>query len=66
MSLEYSAYGQARAANELRKKGILVSSGGGLSIWLRQGVEIFKNVWRPLRKKLPKRLLSSLKLNWLP
>ena len=25
MSLEYPAYGQARAANELRKKGILVT-----------------------------------------
>ena len=28
MAYEYPAYGQARASNELRKQGILVSSGG--------------------------------------
>lgn len=31
MSLEYPAYGQARAANELRKKGILVGETSILS-----------------------------------
>jgi len=37
MAYEYPAYGQTRAANELRKKGVLVSSGGVRSIWLRHG-----------------------------
>lgn len=42
MAYEYPAYGQARAANELRKTGILVSGGGVRSIWLRHGLETFK------------------------
>ena len=42
MAYEYPAYGQARAANELRKDGILVSSGGIRSIWLRHNLETFK------------------------
>lgn len=42
MAYEFPAYGQTRAANELRKAGILVSSGGVRSIWLRHGLETFK------------------------
>ena len=42
MAYEYPAYGQLRASNELRKTGILVSSGGVRSIWLRHGLETFK------------------------
>jgi hypothetical protein len=35
MAYEYPAYGQLRASNELRKTGILVSSGGKDSrIWI--------------------------------
>ncbi|HRE30490.1 MAG TPA: helix-turn-helix domain-containing protein, partial [Candidatus Berkiella sp.] len=34
-AIEYPAYGQARASNELRKKGIFVSASGVRSIWLR-------------------------------
>lgn len=41
MACEYPAYGQARAANELKKQGTLVSSGGIRSIRLRHGLEIF-------------------------
>ena len=54
MSIEYPAYGQARAANELRKKGILVSSGGVRSIWLRHGVETFKKRLVALEEKSAK------------
>lgn len=54
MSVEYPAYGQARAANELRKKGILVSSGGVRSIWLRHGVETFKKRLVALEEKSAK------------
>ena len=39
MAYEYPAYGQARASNELKKQGTLVSSGGIRSIWLRHGLE---------------------------
>jgi transposase InsO family protein len=42
MAFEYPAYGQARAANELRKDGVLVSSGGVRSIWLRHNLETFQ------------------------
>lgn len=42
MAYEYPAHGQARAANELPKGGILVSSGGARSIWLRHNLETFK------------------------
>ena len=42
MAYEYPAYGQTRAANELRKQGVLVSSGGVQSIWLRHGLKRFK------------------------
>ena len=35
IAYEYPAYGQLRVSNELRKRGILVSSGGVRSIWKR-------------------------------
>jgi transposase InsO family protein len=42
MAIEYPAYGQARASNELRKEGVLVSGGGVRSIWQRHNLETFK------------------------
>ena len=51
MAYEYPAYGQARTANELRKQGILVSSGGVRSIWLRHGLESFKKRLQHLEEK---------------
>jgi transposase InsO family protein len=54
MALEYPAYGQLRASNELRKSGILVSSGGVRSIWLRHGLETFKKRLRALEEKAAK------------
>lgn len=41
MTDDYPAYGQLRVANELRKQGVLVSSGGVRSIWLRHNLETF-------------------------
>jgi Winged helix-turn helix len=38
---EQPAFGQARTSNELRKNGMIVSSGGVRSIWLRNSLETF-------------------------
>lgn len=54
MAYEYPAYGQTRAANELRKQGVLVSSGGVRSIWLRHGLERFKKRLALLEEKAAK------------
>ncbi len=54
MALEYPAYGQTRASNELKKKGILVSAGGVRSIWLRHNLETFKKRLRALEEKAAK------------
>ena len=37
MATEFPAYGQERAANELRKRGIIISGGGVRSVWLQIG-----------------------------
>lgn len=39
-SLEFPTHGQARAANELKKKGIGISAGGIRSIWMRHNLQI--------------------------
>ena len=54
MAYEYPAYGQTRVANELRKRGILVSGGGVRSIWQRHGVETFKKRLAMLEEKAAK------------
>jgi hypothetical protein len=42
MAVEYPAYGQLRASNELNKQGIIISPGGVRSVWLRHDLETFK------------------------
>lgn len=39
-SLEYPTHGQARTANELKKRGIILSSGGIRSIWMRHNLQL--------------------------
>jgi transposase InsO family protein len=38
-SLEFPTHGQTRAANELKKKGTILSAGGVRSIWLRHNLQ---------------------------
>jgi hypothetical protein len=54
MAYEYPAYGQLRTSNELRKAGILVSSGCVRSIWQRHGIETFKKRLIALEEKAAK------------
>ena len=51
---EYPAYGQVRASNELRKQGVLVSPGGIRCIWVRHGLETFKQRLARLEEKAAK------------
>jgi len=51
IAYEYPAYGQTRVANELRKRGILVSGDGVRSIWVRHGLETFKKRLNLLEEK---------------
>ena len=39
---QYPAFGQDRAANDLRQKGIVVSPGGIRSIWKRNGMQSYQ------------------------
>ena len=41
-AIELPAHGQVRASNELRKRGVFVSSSGIRSIWVRHNLETFK------------------------
>ncbi len=54
MAIEYPAYGQVRAANELKRKGIVVSGGGVRSIWMRHNLETVKKRLRVLEEKAAK------------
>lgn len=42
MAEEFPAFGQVRAANELRQRGHHVSAGGVRGVWLRHDLETFK------------------------
>jgi len=50
-AIEFPAFGQARASNELRKKGVFVSPSGVRSIWIRHHLESFKKRLSALEKK---------------
>ena len=51
-AIDYPAYGQHRASNELRKAGIFVSGSGVRSIWLRHNLENFKKRLKALELKV--------------
>lgn len=51
---EQPAWGQVRVANELRLKGILISSGGVRCVWVRNGMETMKKRLAKLDEKAAK------------
>ena len=53
-TIECPAYGQVRASNELKKRGIFISSGGVRNIWLRHNLQTIKLRLKVLEEKVAK------------
>lgn len=52
MAFDYPAYGQSRACNELRKKGIFISAAGVRCVWQRHDLEIFEKRLKSLEARV--------------
>jgi hypothetical protein len=52
LATEQPAFGQLRASNELKKRGIFISPGGVRSVWLRYQLETFPKRLKALEAKV--------------
>src|SRR5215218_9968199 len=52
MAFDFPAYGQFRACNELRKKGIFISAAGVRCVWKRNDLEVFEKRLKALEARL--------------
>jgi hypothetical protein len=51
-AVEFPAYGQVRASNELRKQGVFISPAGVRCVWLRHDLARFKQRLTALERKM--------------
>jgi transposase InsO family protein len=54
MAFDYPAFGQQRACNELKKKGIFLSAAGVRCVWQRHDLEIFEKRLKALEGRVAK------------
>ena len=52
IAFDYPAYGQVRACNELRKKGIFISAAGVRCVWQRHDLEVFEKRLKALEARI--------------
>ena len=52
MAFDYPAYGQFRACNELKKKGIFISAAGVRCVWQRHNLEVFAKRLKALEERV--------------